>query len=732
MLKYYFLSAFLGVLTFALKSQDPCTYSSTSKKGGSWVFSTFYQPNTQTPLDGVCEQKNGNAPFLYRSFKSGRLKKEVLYSTENKLVSFLEIYDKRRDSIIGEYKHYGDNGNLMHYEVFYLDKNKRRCVHRISFHINGNTRFDQYFAWIKESELTEYQKPNHPPHTIDEDGYTYLQVPFGLEKTCDTDGKIIEEKYHQLLIDGTDEFASLNGPAFQYHANGKIKEKRFYQSGKLHGDFVEFNFLGDTISIGNYDQGLKNGLWIFKHDNGNLKAVHLYNTQGNYPFQAQKDEWSENGQLILQFRFDEKGSGKLQEWTENGVLIHEQELVNLSVDKGKETFWFPNGQMKSVMNHTQNADVVFQEWYESGRNKMLKRKFTQGGNQITANQEWYSNGNLKDEIELLKSEFVTTYTQRKYYENGNFLKVDIRKNREQFIEDYATNGIKIREIKLLDGKIHGRFLELDSTGQIKVDINYQNGIRHGTYRVYNNAVLSYEATYENGVWMRKNEKTNPFLNAFQKLKAEEKQIFNSAAYYLLNRQLHAPEPLVKSFGEVDTLASVIWQMSRLAPHFPDWASSALVKKQVLRIRLIETYHSDIKSNTPTSKFSKELLAGLTKLNVQLPEIKFINGETYVNIELKNWINMARLKQIFPENFSLMQVYNPLQNESAKYSNSVRYFIEMKTSNTWKITLHHEMDAYHILLYGDGTAEIENQAMSWSDFLKLDLTNSNKHPKWFDE
>jgi hypothetical protein len=57
---------------------------------------------------------------------------------------------------------------------------------------------------------------------------------------------------------------------------------------------------------------------------------------------------------------------------------------------------------------------------------------------------------------------------------------------------------------------------------------------------------------------------------------------------------------------------------------------------------------------------------------------------------------------------------------------------MKTSNTWKITLHHEMDAYHILLYGGGTAEIENQAMSWSDFLKLDLTNSNKHPKWFDE
>lgn len=696
------------------------------------MFSTFYQPNTQTPLDGVCEQKNGDAPFLYRSFRSGRLKKEVLYSTEKKLVSFLEIFDKKRDSIIGEHKQYGDNGNLIHHEIYFFDKNKRRCMHRISFHVNGNKRFDQYFAWIRESELNEYQKPKHPPHTIDEDGYTYLQVPFGWDKSYDSNGIIIEEKHHQLLIDGSHEFASLNGPSVQYHTNGKIKEKRTYQSGKLHGEYVEFNLFGDTISHGAYDQSLKNGLWTFRQDNGNLKAVHLYNTKGNYPFQAQKDEWAENGQLILQFRFDEKGSGKLQEWTDNGVLIHVQELVNLSIDKGKETFWYPTGQKKSVMDHTNNAEVVYQEWYESGTSKTLKRKFTQGSTQITSNQEWYANGNLKDEIELQKSEFVSTYTQRKYYENGNLLYVDIRKNREQFIEEYASNGIKIRERKLLDGKIHGRFLELDSTGQIKVDINYQNGIRHGTYRVYNDAVLRYEATYENGVWLSKNDKTTPFFNAFQKVNAEEKQVFVSAAYHLLNRQLHATEPIAKSFADVDTLASVIWQLSRLAPHFPDWTSNALVKKQILRIRLIESYNRDINSNSVTSNYSKELLAGLAQLNIQLPEFKFINGEAIVNVELKNWINMARLKQIFPVNFSLLQVYNPLQIENQKYSGTVRYFIEKITSNTWKITLHHDMNAYHMLLYGNGTVEIENQAMSWSDFLQLDLTHTNQHHRWFNE
>ena len=128
------------------------------------------------------------------------------------------------------------------------------------------------------------------------------------------------------------------------------KESGHYKAGKPHGDFVAFNFLGDTISKGSYDQALKNGLWTYRHGNGKLKARHVYNTSGKFPFQAQKEEWSENGKLILQFHFNENGIGRLKEWTEKGLLIHEQELVNLTLDKGKEFFWFPSGQMKSWSN----------------------------------------------------------------------------------------------------------------------------------------------------------------------------------------------------------------------------------------------------------------------------------------------------------------------------------------------------------------------------------------------
>jgi hypothetical protein len=135
---------------------------------------------------------------------------------------------------------------------------------------------------------------------------------------------------------------------------------------------------------------------------------------GKFPFQAQKEEWSENGVLVLLVRFDELGIGKLQEWTENGILIHEQELINLSIDKGKETFWFPSGQLKSRVNHTSGADTVYHEWYESGREKILKIIYFRGNTKVNSNQEWYANGNLKDHLELEKSELVNNFSQRKY------------------------------------------------------------------------------------------------------------------------------------------------------------------------------------------------------------------------------------------------------------------------------------------------------------------------------
>ncbi|MFN6039240.1 MAG: toxin-antitoxin system YwqK family antitoxin [Bacteroidota bacterium] len=731
------ISVFALLITFNSFAQDPCTYISYSKKGAYWVFATFYQPNTQFKLEGVCEKLNNGKPYLYRAFKSGRLIKEIIYwasnnSTRNQLMSTLEIYNKRRDSIIGEFKQYSETGALLLHERYFFNVNMRRCVHRKSFHNNGSLRFDQFFAWVKMEELTDYQKPNHPPHTIDEEGYSYLQVPFGREQTFDNNEILLEEKHHQMLLDGSHEFASLHGPLKRFYDNGKLKQSCQYKNGKLHGEWIEYNYLGQILSEGTYDNGIKDGVWSYKYDNGSIKGIHQYNIKGKYPFQARKKEWSSDGQLLLWLDFNEEGAGFLKEWSDKGALLHEQQLVNMSIDKGSETFWFPNGQLKSIMNHRDKADTTYHEWYESGREKVLKRNFENGGVKTTFIKEWYANGNPQAMVEIQKGSDLSVFSQQKYFENGNLSYVDFRKNRERFIEEYANNGIKIRALMLLDNKLFGRYQELDSTGKILLDINYQNGMRHGSYKFYGpDGQLKYEATYENGNLKPKDKKQVSYVLLFKQLNQKSKAAYQSQAYALMNQQLYQQTPLEMSFEQIDSIAAVLWQLQRVAPNYKYWLTSS-IGKQVLQIRLIESYFKDLKTDKIWTDYSKELLSGLTKLKVQLPSFSFLQGEANVKIELKNWINLSALKQLFPSINSLMQLTNMSEGNDGHKMPYPRYTIERKNSAYWKINLPIENRQYYILMYDDGTVEIENQEISWSAFLEADLEYRDKFHPWDSE
>jgi antitoxin component YwqK of YwqJK toxin-antitoxin module len=711
-------------------AQDPCTFQSTSKKGAYWVFSTFFQPNTQLRLEGVCEEKNNGAPLLFREFKSGRLQKEVIYYTSGQLNTSLELYKRKRDTIIGEFQQFSEEGKMLLFERYYLDENGRRCVYRRTFHVNGNPRFDQYFTWVKYEELTDYQLPNHPPHTIDDDGYSYLMVPFGREQSFGQSGELIEEKYHQLLLDGSHEFSSLNGPFLNLYENGRIQKKCFYKNGKLNGEFVELNYLGDTISKGVYENGIKDGVWTYWHDNGALKAIHHHNLQGKYPFQPRKKEWSSSGELILQFDYTDDGIGFLKEWSESGMLTHEQWLVNLTLNEGKETFWFPNGQVKSIMDHRKNVDTTFAEWYESGREKSLKRKYISDNTTITVIKEWNPTGLLSKEIEMQKSDYVNSFTNHEYHTNGNLKYVDARKNREQHIEEYASNGTKIRSRYLLDGKLHGTYQELDSTGQLRLTCAYENGLRHGQYFYYSpTGKVNYAALYEHGRWIPKSQMSQSFFELYRTLSTVNKPMFQSAAFALLNRQLYQNEPVRLSAESVDTLAAVIWQLSRLAPHYSEWISAPEISKQLLRIRLLESYHKDLKTNEIWTEYSKELLSGLKQLGVTLPSFEFVNGEVYVTVPLKGWINQAELKRLFPSTYALFQLTHTSIGNSDYSPSYSRYTIERIQSSTWRITLPLDHVTYAILLYGDGTVEIEHQTLTWSTFLNCDLSRDNFRFEW---
>lgn len=716
---------FLMLASGIANAQDPCTYKPSSKRGGYWVFSSFYQPDTQTPLEGECRQLNNGKPYLYRVFSKGRLIEEVLYTTENRLVSSLKMLDKRKDSTLGELKSYWENGNLALHERYFVDKTGRRCMHRISYHVNGKPRFNQYFAWVKASELTDYQLPYHPPHTIDEDGYSTLCVPFHREQIFDESVRLVEEKYHQLLMDGSHEFASLHGPYLRFHHNGKKQHEGTYKNGKLHGEWTAFTFLGDTLEYGNFDNGLKDGLWIYKYDNGKIKAEHRYDVAGKYPFTAQKQEWSPAGKLVLQFYFNENGTAVLKEWSEEGVLIHEQRLVNMSLEGGMETFWFTNGQMKSLLDNRPGADTLYQEWYENGRDKALKRIVPDSRGEKMEISEWFPNGYLKEIREVYGGEFVQSYSRRTYFENGNVQFVEIQKNRERIIEEYASNGIKTRALFFLDGKLNGTYQQLDSLGQVRLVIGYKQGLRHGDYRYYSPlGEVLYEAFYEEGLWLSQKSKTKSYIQNFERQDASVKKTCFSAAHYLLNQRMHGRDPVRLAQGHVDSLAAVIWQLQRLVPHYADWITRPLIGGQMLRIRLLESYFRDIHSGTNLSDFSTELLAGLKILQADLPTFQFVQGEAEVSVPLSGWMNQAYAKRLFPRLQSFIHLENKAESESGGFSVYPRYTVESVHASCHKITIQVDEKRYTILLYADGTAELEHQSMPWSEFLETDLTPLN--------
>ncbi|TVZ16372.1 toxin-antitoxin system YwqK family antitoxin [Maribacter sp. MAR_2009_72] len=51
--------------------------------------------------------------------------------------------------------------------------------------------------------------------------------------------------------------------ATYFHANGEIAQQGYFLNEKLEGEWKMFNENGDKIAMGNYENGIKTGKWLF-------------------------------------------------------------------------------------------------------------------------------------------------------------------------------------------------------------------------------------------------------------------------------------------------------------------------------------------------------------------------------------------------------------------------------------------------------------------------------------
>ncbi|NDA99198.1 MAG: hypothetical protein EBY31_08370, partial [Flavobacteriia bacterium] len=390
------------------------------------------------------------------------------------------------------------NGNRKQTNIYYWDKAQRRCEKYTDYHLNGKIRFVNFNAFVRLSEINEYDIKDYPPHTIDYDGYTTLRVPFGLALEYDDTGVLKSKTTHKMILNGGHEHSSREGLYEDYHHNGKLKTRGYYKDGDPDGNWLVYNYLGQKSEEQFYQRNMKVSTWKGWHDNGKPRFEHLYDTLSNFIFHANKKEWNEAGLLVFERFIDRKGTGFEKKWADNGTLIQHLELVNNTKIEGSEKNWYPNGQLKSYLNNLRNADTTYVSYFQNGKMEEIHLKTKNELDQIISNKKWNEKGILISEVNKKsrpENEFIELY---EFWATGKTKSHIYQLNETRLEVNYFQNGSLKSGARFLNAKLDGKTQHFDSLGTLLLENNYTNNLRNGWCKRFDKTgKLLFAQYYEN-------------------------------------------------------------------------------------------------------------------------------------------------------------------------------------------------------------------------------------------
>lgn len=724
-------------------AQENCTFNTYNKKGSNFVFSTYYEADMKTPLQGKCESFIEGRLYERRSFKNGHLISEEANFLDGKPRVILKRFESRADGLIAELKTYWENGQPAMYCRYYLDETGRRCMQQTDYHLNGKKRFVHSYAFVRLSEISEYEIKDHPPHTVDDEGYTYLTVQFGDEENYSTEGALISRFHHKLILSEFSRDSSKDGPFTEYHENGKVKTKGHYKDGNPDGHWIGYNYLGMKNVDLTYKDNIMQGFYRTWFDNGQLHTEDFYDVTSNHPFQPTKKEWNEQGKLLLDLVLDQEGNGYSKKWNNDGVLLYETLIRANDYKKDIEVEKYPDGKIKSILNHLPNSDTTYVAYFPNGQMSILHFKDAQKAKTSKKIQkEWFENGVLSLEVEITEEAHFNSYMQRQYYSNSNLksqiiqkehlqsediqsdfgLKTQvINKKTDRYEEIYATNGIKIRSRHTVDGKLEGPYQELDSLGNVLVSYSYANGLRNGTCRQYNaKQELIFSQEYLNGCLIH--NKTN--INMKRKL-SDLSESEHSNVYGLAHRQFFSSGKEHYSNEKIDSLAQWYSYIIDCAP-FSSFAFPSMdVGEQFVTVRFPAGAFPRLMEGDTTNPRNKEFYQSLQKLNWNRPTLEIVNGEYVGKIMLDGLYSYALFSTYFPNLQSWMEFGytkgSPREREvdfGWKRTNRPNAItISYENACLMRASMTIPAGNIPLLIYIDGEVEVENQLFSTDDLLK---------------
>ncbi len=715
----------------AMFAQDTtCVFNAYNKTGGLYFFSTFYEPGMQTPLNGTCQSNYNGKLYEKRVFKNGRMLQEICYHTNGKLRSEFKLQESPIDKKIAVSKRYSENGILEAHSIYYYNKENRRCEYAKEFWPNGKLQFEQHNAWARKADLDPSEFPNHPPHTIDEDGFTYLRVAFGDYFSFYENGNPKEYiQYNPVFTMNYDEIAR-NGVYKSYWENGQIQSKGFYKESNKDSTWILYDYNGKLSEENYYSGNMKFGTWKGFHSDGSKRYVYDYLVEINGFLLPNQTEWNEKGIQTLEIIRDKSGNSSKKIWTDAGILIEQTSWNEQTKINSYAKCWYPTGNLKSVLDNRINADTNYIEYYENGVLAKVNAKEKLGDTLRTSRKEWNSKAILTLEISSLTAPDSNVFSLRSYYNSGKLEYSILDKNKVRVEEFFHSNGTKKNIFHTTNGLLNGNFQRMDSTGIVREDSDYANGLRHGIYKKYSDkGVLVFEQKYENGCLdpAKKNLRTAP-VSKLQELSNEEKKVVLAQAYTCLNSANSEAKKLIFSQEEIDSMAQRIMWLKEF------WSENSVfpldennTKLPKIEFRLPVYYFKGADLGDTSVQAVKDFVRLFAKLGWQYPTTMLVKDGVYIfAYEDSTFYSDIFWNKYFSYYFQNGLAFIAQQgtintdveygfNKRRKMPTSLQIY--RKTSCVFEANLAQTSATYRFLIYDDGSVEFYNQSKTWEDVEK---------------
>jgi len=723
-------------------AQD-CTFDYYNKKGGHYLFSTYYN-NDQSIREGVCERTDGTQIYEKRVFQNGHIISEELnHYNDGKFTPRTRTtlnHQAKKGKPIGELKQFNEQGILMIHWEFYKDQNGRRRYKSTEFHINGKLRFIHEYAFIRFSEIDSFNRKDHPPHTVDDFGYSSLIVPYGKHTWYNDKGVLVkEESYDKLSFYDQDAQHLLHGTYTEYHDNGKIRTQGQYKEGNPDGLWTHFHYNGKIYESGSYRDNIKDSLWRQWDDQGRLVKESIYTQRANNPFApVWEKEYNAAGQLIHSKAIDQKNQGILQDWSTEGKLIRYVVFNNGSQMNWNNTDyrifekqWYENGQLKECSQ--KYSDTAYVSYFRNGQMERLNIAYWKDTVHFSMQKLWNILGTLSSETVGSSSFHTNQQSQRLYYGNGQIKEQTTINNRHQTKERFNHSGDRYELLTYSNNQLNGSVELKDTLSGHSISATYKNGLRHGRFvEKKDKDLVIKDQTYVEGC-----DNTVQKGNLADLIPKAKQKTWRNRANHILYYKTYQDSTSIKALNQTrDSMAYWLYAFNCYLDSMK--YSADYQETEVVRVwlQLPQVYYPKFNEDNNSHPSVKALKALLDSLGYTWKLLGMENGNYEVELMVTDFIHPSMLSFVFKEHWNFVRVQYSRDGEK---SNDLRVHLRPVTQRIdivgmtpcySEMTFYNEGSNTNFIVYANGDVEIKNRTITWPEWMEYVRNNPQHFPKDF--